>query len=78
MNDIAFKLLVVACLLILAYGFDTIIALLKLIAKQLSRIADPEDIDHEIARLKLAAMGVRIDALTPEQRKYLASWEMGT
>jgi len=46
-NDIAFKLLVVACLLILAYGFDTIIALLKLIAKQLSRIADPEDIDHD-------------------------------
>jgi adenosylhomocysteinase len=38
----------------------------------------PEDIDKEIARLKLNAMGVRIDKLTPEQKKYLASWEMGT
>lgn len=38
----------------------------------------PEDIDMEIARLKLDAMGVRIDRLTPEQKKYLASWEMGT
>ncbi len=38
----------------------------------------PEDIDREIARLKLDAMGVRIDRLTPEQKKYLASWEMGT
>ncbi len=40
--------------------------------------AVPEDIDREIARLKLAAMRVRIDALTAEQRKYLGSWEMGT
>jgi adenosylhomocysteinase len=38
----------------------------------------PESIDREIARLKLEAMGVRIDALTAEQRKYLASWEEGT
>ncbi len=38
----------------------------------------PEEIDKEIARLKLNAMGVRIDKLTPEQKKYLASWEMGT
>jgi adenosylhomocysteinase len=38
----------------------------------------PEDIDKEIARLKLNAMGVKIDKLTPEQKKYLASWEMGT
>ncbi|MDY0039552.1 MAG: adenosylhomocysteinase [Desulforhabdus sp.] len=38
----------------------------------------PVDIDKEIARLKLAAMGVRIDTLTPEQDKYLNSWEMGT
>jgi len=35
-------------------------------------------IDQEIARLKLAAINVRIDRLTPEQKKYLASWEMGT
>jgi len=38
----------------------------------------PADIDKEIARLKLAGMGVNIDTLTAEQKKYLASWEMGT
>jgi adenosylhomocysteinase len=38
----------------------------------------PEEVDQEIARLKLEAMGVRIDTLTPEQEKYLASWEEGT
>lgn len=38
----------------------------------------PEKIDREIARLKLKAMGITIDNLTPEQRKYLKSWEMGT
>ncbi len=38
----------------------------------------PSTIDKEIARLKLEAMGIRIDRLTPEQEKYLASWEEGT
>jgi adenosylhomocysteinase len=38
----------------------------------------PPVIDKEIARLKLAGMGVAIDKLTKEQDKYLASWEMGT
>lgn len=38
----------------------------------------PEKIDSEIARLKLKSMGIAIDALTPAQKKYLASWEMGT
>ncbi len=38
----------------------------------------PTDMDKEIARLKLHAMGVRIDTLTPEQDKYLNSWESGT
>jgi adenosylhomocysteinase len=38
----------------------------------------PEAIDQQIAREKLAAMGVIIDKLTPEQKKYLASWELGT
>ncbi len=38
----------------------------------------PEEIDKEIARLKLQAMGVNIDALTPEQEKYLASYDLGT
>jgi adenosylhomocysteinase len=38
----------------------------------------PEVIDREIARLKLKAMGIRIDALTKDQNSYLHSWEMGT
>jgi adenosylhomocysteinase len=38
----------------------------------------PEEVDQEIARLKLEAMGVRIDILTPDQEKYLASWKAGT
>jgi adenosylhomocysteinase len=38
----------------------------------------PPDIDREISRLKLKSMGVRLDTLTPEQRQYLASWNMGT
>ncbi|MDP9369672.1 MAG: adenosylhomocysteinase [Chloroflexota bacterium] len=38
----------------------------------------PEEIDREIARLKLAAMGVEIDQLTEEQTHYLNSWEAGT
>ncbi len=40
--------------------------------------AVPADIDREIARLKLEGMGIHIDTLTPEQEKYLASWEEGT
>jgi len=38
----------------------------------------PAEIDQEIARLKLAALGIRIDELTDEQRKYLSSWKEGT
>ena len=38
----------------------------------------PAEIDKEIARLKLATMGVEIDVLTEEQAKYLASWDEGT
>ena len=38
----------------------------------------PEEVDREIAALKLAAMGVRIDTLTDEQNHYLNSWEEGT
>ncbi len=38
----------------------------------------PEEIDREIARIKLEAMGVNIDTLTAEQDKYLHSWEEGT
>lgn len=49
-------------------------------AGQLERkvYAIPGDIDREIARLKLEAMGVQIDSLTPEQEKYLHSWQEGT
>jgi adenosylhomocysteinase len=40
--------------------------------------AVPEKIDSEIARLKLKSLGVTIDRLTPDQKEYLASWELGT
>jgi len=46
------------------------------LAREVHRI--PRELDQGIARLKLRAMGVRIDELTAEQQKYLASWEMGT
>jgi adenosylhomocysteinase len=46
------------------------------LTKDVHRI--PADLDREIARLKLQAMGVTIDTLTPEQQKYLASWDLGT
>ncbi|HXV27705.1 MAG TPA: adenosylhomocysteinase, partial [bacterium] len=38
----------------------------------------PAQIDQEVARLKLQAMKISIDRLTPEQKKYLSSWEAGT
>ena len=38
----------------------------------------PRDIDEEVGRLKLQSMGIRIDTLTAEQEKYLASWDIGT
>jgi adenosylhomocysteinase len=38
----------------------------------------PEEIDRQVARLKLESLNVRIDQLTDEQRRYLASWEKGT
>jgi len=38
----------------------------------------PEEIDKQIARLKLSSMSIGIDTLTPEQKAYLASWEEGT
>jgi len=48
----------------------------KKLGKDVHRI--PDDLDQEIARLKLQSMGVAIDTLTAAQRKYLASWDMGT
>jgi adenosylhomocysteinase len=38
----------------------------------------PEDIDKQVARLKLDSMGIKIDTLTSEQERYLTSWEEGT
>ncbi len=38
----------------------------------------PEAIDAEVARLKLAAMGIELDAMTPEQARYVSSWQHGT
>jgi adenosylhomocysteinase len=38
----------------------------------------PPDIDKNVARLKLEAMGLKIDRLTPEQEAYLATWSEGT
>jgi len=38
----------------------------------------PEEIDLEIARLKLKSMGISIDKLTPEQERYISSWQFGT
>ena len=40
--------------------------------------AVPAELDREVATMKLRSMGVTIDRLTPEQKRYLASWEMGT
>ncbi len=38
----------------------------------------PEEVDTEIASLKLRALGMRIDELTAEQLEYISSWETGT
>ena len=46
------------------------------LSKDVHRV--PEAVDREIARLKLASLGVSIDTLTPEQAEYLESWEQGT
>jgi len=38
----------------------------------------PAELDHKVADLKLKSLGIKIDVLTKEQKKYLASWELGT
>jgi len=48
----------------------------KNLNKQVYRV--PEEIDREVAYLKLNSMGIKIDKLTPEQEKYLTSWQEGT
>ena len=53
--------------------------MLKNAGKLENRVYDvPEEIDRQIAALKLDAMGVKIDVLTEEQIKYLNAWESGT
>jgi adenosylhomocysteinase len=59
-----------------ALGAEYIVKNYKMLEKKVYPV--PPAIDKEIARLKLAGMGVNIDKLTKEQEKYLASWEMGT
>jgi adenosylhomocysteinase len=59
-----------------ALSVEYMVKLRKPLAKNVYPV--PTAIDQQIAREKLAAMGVAIDKLTPEQRKYLASWELGT
>jgi adenosylhomocysteinase len=59
-----------------ALAAEFVVANAKTLTKDVHRI--PTDLDQEIARLKLQAMGVAIDTLTQSQRKYLASWDMGT
>jgi adenosylhomocysteinase len=59
-----------------ALGAEYIVKNYKNLEKKVYPV--PPVIDKEIARLKLAGMGVTIDKLTKEQVKYLASWEMGT
>jgi adenosylhomocysteinase len=48
----------------------------KSLEKRVYRV--PQEIDSEVARLKLTAMGITIDTLTPEQEKYLADYQSGT
>jgi len=59
-----------------ALSIEYMVKLKKPLAKEVYGV--PENIDKMIAKEKLAAMGIAIDKLTAEQRKYLASWELGT
>ena len=59
-----------------ALGAEYLVAQAAKLSKDVHRV--PVEIDKEIARLKLAGMGLAIDTLTPEQQRYLASWDLGT
>ena len=59
-----------------ALGAEYLVGQGASLAKEVHQV--PRELDREIARLKLAAMGLAIDALTPEQERYLASWDLGT
>lgn len=70
-----------ACVMDMSFANQALCAIyLKQNAKKLEcKVYNvPKEIDEEIARLKLEAMGIKIDRLTPQQQKYLASWEIGT
>jgi adenosylhomocysteinase len=57
-------------------GAEYLVKNASTLGKDVHRV--PEELDREIARLKLLAMGSYVDMLTEEQQKYLASWDMGT
>ena len=59
-----------------ALSAEYIVKNYKKLKKQVYKV--PEDIDKNIAALKLKSMGIRIDVLTKEQKEYLSSWEAGT
>jgi adenosylhomocysteinase len=59
-----------------ALAAEHLVAHAKTLSRAVHRI--PAELDRDIARLKLEAMGVGIDVLTPAQQKYLASWDLGT
>jgi adenosylhomocysteinase len=70
-----------ACVMDMSFANQALAAVhLKKNARRLENkvYAVPDKIDAEIARLKLKAMGTKIDTLTREQTNYLASWELGT
>jgi adenosylhomocysteinase len=59
-----------------ALGAEYLIGHAAQLSKSVHRV--PAELDREIARLKLEGMGLAIDTLTPEQQRYLASWDLGT
>jgi adenosylhomocysteinase len=59
-----------------ALGAEYLVKLKKPLSKNVHMI--PPAIDDKIAAMKLASMDIKIDKLTAEQKKYLASWQMGT
>ncbi len=59
-----------------ALAAELVVKQAQSLSKAVHRV--PAEVDREIARLKLEAMGVTIDTLTPTQQHYLASWDLGT
>ncbi len=59
-----------------ALAAELVVTQARSLSKAVHRV--PAEVDREIARLKLEAMGVTIDTLTPTQQHYLASWDLGT